>query len=203
VEAGRKDCREWKGTLPVTGMAFLEVKYVKKGRGEREAVKANIRYIQNRRGRDGAKIQRTLFGSGGNVERADVYRMIDEAERGSTFFKVIINFDRQTEDTRRDLSHREIVEQVMHALEDQLQTSFPWVAVLHDDHTALRHIHAMVIVRERLLPVQAMKQAAIEAISTQRRERDLLLEKSQVRENQAEVLRKEDEDRAWQRERSK
>ena len=48
--------------LRLTGMAFLEVKYVKKGRHEREAAKANIKYIQNRRGRDGAKIQRTLFG---------------------------------------------------------------------------------------------------------------------------------------------
>lgn len=184
-------------------MAFLEAKYVKKGWDERKSAKNNIRYIQNRPGRDGAKIQRTLFTSGGNVERLDVYRMIDKAEPGSMFFKVIINFDPQTEDTRRDLSHREIVERVMAAVADQLHTSFPWVAVLHDDHTGLRHIHAMLVVKERRLPVAAMKQAASEAISAQRQERDMLLAQNQEREKQAKELGKEEPERVWLRERSK
>ena len=185
-------------------MAFLEVKYVKKGRKERQAAKDNIKYIQNRPGRDKTKIQRTLFGQSGNVQRLDAYRMIDDAEGGSMFFKLIINFDRNTEDSRRDLSHGEIVEHVMHSLEDQLRTSFPWVAVLHDDHTQLRHIHAMLVVRERMLPVQVMKQAALEAISTQRQERDLLLEQTQAREKQAGgELGKEEPERVWQKERSK
>jgi hypothetical protein len=46
-------------------MAIVKVKFVRKGAKERKGAKANIRYIQNRQGRDGAKISRPLFGSGG------------------------------------------------------------------------------------------------------------------------------------------
>lgn len=172
----------------MSGMAIVKVKYVPKGAKEKAGARANIKYIQNRRGKDGAKITRTLFGSGGKMERAEAYRMIDEAEPGSTYFKVIINFDPQTEDTKRDLNHREITEQVMAHAAKELGVPLAWVAAFHDDHTPLRHIHALAIVKARLLPVVAMREAAAQAAKEQRMEKD----RYPTQEREAEHARREE-----------
>jgi hypothetical protein len=61
-------------------VAVIRVNYVKKGKGERQTAKANIRYIENRRGKDGARINRTLFGVGGEMSRLEAYEMVNQAE---------------------------------------------------------------------------------------------------------------------------
>lgn len=71
----------------MNNMAIVIARYIPKAK----SAKANLRYIQNRSGKDGAKITRTLFGSDGCMTREEAYRMIDEAERGTRFFRVIIN----------------------------------------------------------------------------------------------------------------
>ena len=173
-------------------MAIVKVSFVKPGKNVRAGAKANIRYIQNRRGKEGAKITRTLFGSDGLMGRLEAYRMIDEAEQGSRFFRVIINFDAKAEDTERDLQLEAVLQNVIHGLEENLKRYVSYVGVVHDDHTPLRHIHALVIAKERLLPVQQMRHTATQICLEQRRVRDLLHE--QVRERG---------DTVWQRERSK
>jgi hypothetical protein len=65
----------------------------------RGLAKANIRYIQHRKGRDGQKLTRELFGAEGGLERQQAYQMIDEAEKGTVFFRLIIS-PPQTEDTQ-------------------------------------------------------------------------------------------------------
>src|SRR5437016_1765946 len=46
---------------------------------------------------------RTLFGIDGAIERRDAYRMVDEAEAGSSYFRIKISPDPKTEDTKQDL----------------------------------------------------------------------------------------------------
>src|SRR5437899_7022240 len=107
-------------------MAIVKVKFVKPGRNERESAKANIRYIQNRRGKDGAKITRTLFGNGGVMGRNDAYSLIDEAEQGSRFFRVILNPDVKTEDTERDLNLQEVIETTISTMRKGLDAQVSW-----------------------------------------------------------------------------
>jgi hypothetical protein len=64
-------------------MAICKANFIPKGANVRSTAKANIRYIQNRRGKEGEKIQRTLWGIDGTMQRQEAYRMIDEAEKGS------------------------------------------------------------------------------------------------------------------------
>ncbi len=45
-----------------------------------------IRYIQHRKGKDGAQQTRTLFGNDGVMTTRQAYRMIDEAAKGTIFF---------------------------------------------------------------------------------------------------------------------
>jgi hypothetical protein len=143
------------------------------------------------RGKDGARISRTLFGPGGQMERKDAYEMIDQAEAGSTFFRVKICPDPVKEDATKDLLLREITMQTM-ALEEQLGTPVMWVAAIHADHTDKRHVHVLAVAKARLLPAQVMIHTATQACLEQRRELDLLREPQQAK------AREGDE---WERER--
>ena len=110
--------------------------------------------------------------------RWEAYRMIDEAEKGSIFFRFVISPDPQQEDTEKDLFLREITEQTMLHLEDRVQREVQWVAAIHDDHAPHRHVHVVAVVPGRLhVPdFQALRQTATEACLEQRRQRDLMQE---------------------------
>jgi hypothetical protein len=159
-------------------MAIFKATYTKRGDG----AKASIRYIQHRPGKEGAKISRTLFGADGLLGRYQAYRMIEEAENGSNFFRFVISPDPKLEDSERDLYLREITEKTMNTLEKRLQKQVSWVAVEHADHTPHRHVHVVAVVPGRLQvqDFQALRTTATAACLEQRQERDLVREQ-QVR----------------------
>ena len=155
-------------------MAIVKATYTRRGQG----AKASIRYIQHRPGKEGAKITRTLFGIDGAMGRYEAYNMIDEAEKGSVFFRFVISPDPQKEDSEQDLHLREITEKTMHTLEERLQRHVSWVATEHSDHTSNRHVHvvAVVVGRLQVQDFQALRAEATAACLDQRRERDLVRE---------------------------
>src|SRR2546421_3644840 len=110
-------------------MAIVKASYTKSSGG----AKASIRYIAHRPGKDGAKITRTLWGIDGKMERREAYQMIDEAQRGSIFYRLVINLDAEKEDTYRDIYVRELTEHTMLSVENRLQQQVQWVAATHDD----------------------------------------------------------------------
>src|SRR5256886_915247 len=168
-------------------MAIVKATYTKSSAG----AKASIRYIEHRPGKDNAKINRILFGMDGAMGRWQAYAMIDEAEKGSLFFRFVISPDPKTEDTDKDLFLREITEKILLSLEDRLHREVSWVAALHDDHAPHRHVHIVAVVPGRLQvrDFQQMRQAATAAALAQRHERDL------ARKQQAQ----EREEAQWER----
>src|SRR5438874_1978919 len=94
-------------------MAIFKATYTHKAAG----AKASVRYIEHRPGKDNAKITRTLWGVDGKMEKSEAYHMIDEAGKGSIFFRFVISPDPKTEDTKRDIFLREITEHTMLGLE--------------------------------------------------------------------------------------
>ena len=172
-------------------MAIFKATYTKKAAG----AKANIRYIEHRPGKDGAKITRTLWGIDGKMERAEAYRMIDEAKPGSVFYRLVINLDAEKEDTYRDIYVRELTEHTMLGVENRLQRHIQWVAATHDDHTPLRHVHILAILPQKLQvhDLQALRHIATEAAREQRHQRDAALEmkrqRAQGKEQQWELHR--------------
>ena|SRR5947209_1565946 len=154
------------------------------------AAKAAVRYIQNRPGKDGARVVRTLFTAEGKLERGEVYTMIDQASRGSYFFKLVISPDPKSEDSGKDLSLRELAEATMASLEARFQQPLTWVATIHADHAEHRHIHAIAIVPERLqVPdFQRMRSAATEEALAQRHQLDLAREQNELSLQQSEGL---------------
>jgi hypothetical protein len=171
-------------------MTIVKATYTKSSTG----AKASIRYIGNRPGKDGAKITRALWGSDGLLGRWQVYRMIDEAEHGSYFYRFAISPDMNSEDTLRDLSLREITEATMQSLEDRFQRQLQWVAATHDDHAPHRHVHLLAIVPGRLnvQDFQDLRQTATETAVEQRRHLDLALTKqAQAREQEGDEWERE------------
>jgi hypothetical protein len=166
-------------------MAIVKASYTKKGGG----AKASIKYIEHRPGKDGAKINRVLFGVDGAMGRYEANRMIDEAEEGSTFFRFIISPDPNKEDSNKDLHLRDITEKTMHELEERIQTNVAWVAAEHNDHAPHRHVHVVAVLPGKLYrdDLRALTYAATEASLEQRQERDLALElkKREAQEREA------------------
>ncbi len=151
-------------------MAIVKATYTK----QRKAAKASIRYISNRPGRDNKKISRPLFGIDGLMGRYQAYSMIDEAEKGSVFFRFVISPDPKQEDTKRDLHLREVTEKTMQMLEERIHKPVSWVATEHDDHAPHRHVHVVAVVKGKLQSQDflALRQTATEACLQQRQERD-------------------------------
>src|SRR5437588_13095950 len=111
-------------------MAIFKANFIPKTAKVKRAAKEYIRYIQNRRGKDGAKIQRTLWGIDGKMERLEAYRMIDEEEKkGKIAYRIILNFDPEKEDTHKDLHIKDITEQFIIGIEDVMgQQPVQWSA---------------------------------------------------------------------------
>src|SRR5258708_28968665 len=141
-------------------MAIIKANYTLKG----GSAKASVRYIENRPGRDGAKLWRTLFNADGKVERREVYTMIDQADKHSYFFRLVISPDPKREDSDKNLALREITERTIQSLEDRFKRPLQWAATIHDDHAEHRHIHAIAIVPQRLnvQDFQRLRSAATE-----------------------------------------
>src|SRR5688500_9640500 len=127
-------------------MAIVKTRYV---RGK-SRIKAHLRYITHRRGFDGERITRPLFGKDGALSKQQIYDMIDAARRGAVFHKFVINFHPVKEDTRKDLNLWEITRKTLEQIKTQFGDNVPFVATIHDDHTLLRHVHGFFIVEGKL-----------------------------------------------------
>src|SRR3954453_8339968 len=79
-------------------VAIVKVSYTK----ARSRIKASVRYIQHPPGQDGERLSRQLFGVDGALTRDEAYELIDQAEKGTTFFRLVISPDPRREDAGRD-----------------------------------------------------------------------------------------------------
>jgi hypothetical protein len=131
-------------------MAVVRANYVKRGAGERATAKANIRYIQQRPGRDKEQLTRALFGAAGFLSRYEAYQFIKDAPKGTYFYRLKLSPDPGREDSKRDLNMQKLTRQMMRRLEKRLGTGLPWAAALHDDHTDIRHVHILAAIPRRL-----------------------------------------------------
>jgi hypothetical protein len=164
-------------------VAIVKINYIDSKREKRIAAKDHVRYIENRCGKDKARIKRELFGFSGAMERRHAFAMIDQFDQRSNYFRIVLSPDPGREDTGDDLLLPEITARMMD-LEERLGKPIAWVAAVHDDHTDKRHVHVLAIADVRLLPAAEMRRLATEACLEQRRELDLAREqeRGQARE---------------------
>ena len=156
-------------------MAVVRITSYTRNRG---AAKASIRYITHRPGKDGRVTSRALYTFDGQVSKLDAYQMIDDAQKGSVFFRIVISPDRKQEDTRRDLYLWQITEQTMLTLEERFKSHVPFTATEHNDHTGNRHVHLLACLKGRIEKgdLKALRDSATQAAQQQRQERDQVLQ---------------------------
>ena len=133
-------------------MAVVIAQYFKPNQNPKAAAKENVKYIQFRKGKDREGITRTLFGSDGPMERIEAYQFIDDAPKGTKFYTIIISPDPAKEDHSRDLDMEQIAYITMQTVEERVKTAVQWVAAVHQEHSDVRHIHALAAVKGRLTP---------------------------------------------------
>ena len=154
-------------------MAIVKAKYV---RGK-SRIKAHLRYITHRRGMEGKRMSRPMFGRDGPLSKLQIYEMVDATKRGAVFHKFVINFHPVKEDTRKDLNLWELTNKTLEHIKTQFGDSVPFVATIHDDHTLLRHVHGFFIVegrlnREEFKKIKGLWKAASAEARRQRRRLD-------------------------------
>jgi hypothetical protein len=78
--------------------------------------------------------------------------MIDDApEKRRYYYRIIISPDPRREDKYKDLPLENDTREILLKLEERLGTPIQFVAAIHDDHTDVRHVHALVIHNGRRL----------------------------------------------------
>ena len=151
-------------------MAIVKANYTK----HRGKIKASVRYIQHRPGRDGERLTRLLFGKDGAMTRDEAYQLIDQAPKGTRFYRLVISPDPRREDTDKDLNLREITEQTIGKLAEKRGIPIQYIGAIHDDHRPHRHVHVIALIQGRLTRehFKLLRQQATELSQFQRLERD-------------------------------
>jgi hypothetical protein len=170
-------------------MAIVKVKYTR----SRPKIKAHLRYIAHRPGREGETISRSLFDLHDFIDKDHAYRLIDEAQRGRVFFKVIISPDPKREDKLKDLDLQHITRKTIRRLQEQMGRSMQFFATIHDDHAPHRHVHGILIMQGKLSreDFKLLRDSATQEAKLQRRTLDV------ARENLKYLVRNRGE-RQWQ-----
>src|SRR5262245_20257480 len=166
-------------------MAIVKLKYTR----SREAIKAHLRYVVYRPGKEREKLTRELFQHNYlSVSKQYAYDLMNASPRGMVFYKMTINFHPLKEDTHKDLDLQHIASLTVREMQERISRSIPFVATIHDGHanTDLRHIHAICLVQGRLskeefATLKTLWQTATAEVRIQRRARDRVQERFRTR----------------------
>lgn len=127
-------------------MAIVKISYTR----DPMKIKEHLRYIVHRPGKDRETMARELFDAFDRTDKSHTYELID-ATKHPLFFKFILNFDAKKEDTYKDLDLQHLTRQTLREMQRLIgRDDLPFVAVIHDDHTPLRHIHAIAMVQGKI-----------------------------------------------------
>jgi hypothetical protein len=115
---------------------------------------AHLGYIGERPGKDKEEIVRTLFGKSGPYTREQVAEMIREAPDNTLFWRLKLNPDPVLENPEKLLNLEELTRDAVSWLERRLgkdnnPRNIPFIAAIHDDHTQLAHVHALLLIERR------------------------------------------------------
>jgi hypothetical protein len=162
-------------------MAIVKLTYTR----SRPGIKAHLRYIVHRPGRDRDTITRELFDNVGAKEKQHAYHLIDTTKR-PLFFKIIINLDPKKEDIYKDLDLQHLTRHTIRQMKHLIGRDVPFVGTIHNDHTNLRHVHAIGVVQGRVAKADFQKlrtlwKTATEEARSPRRLRDRVWEHPRIR----------------------
>src|SRR5688572_18154795 len=108
-------------------MAIVKLKYT---RGK-DAIKAHLRYIVHRPGKEREKLTRELFQHNYlSVTKQYAYDLMNAAPRGTVFYKMTINFHPAKEDTHKDLDLQYITSLTVREMQLRIGRNVPFIATI-------------------------------------------------------------------------
>jgi hypothetical protein len=137
-----------------------------------QQIKANLRYITHRPTLEGERGARQLFGWDGDTSKNQGYQIIDTAGKGTRFWRFKISPDPKTENPEKKIDLRKLTMQVMMELRER-KGNVEFIAVIHNDHSGIPHVHAIVIFKDRLevKDLKALRDVARESALSQQKGR--------------------------------
>ena len=127
---------------------IIKLNYVKNF--QKEKIKATVRYNGHRRGKEGEKMSRDYFGwDNKRFDKDEIYTMIDAAAKDMKYFRFKLSPDPHTVNTDKNLDLWKVTQDFMLKIRDQ-RGAFQFVAVEHNDHTDIPHVHAIVLLGGRV-----------------------------------------------------
>lgn len=100
-------------------MAVIKLEYTR----NKQEIKANLRYFTHRAGKDHEKMTRDIFTNIGETDKKQFYEQVQNAGRGTSFFKFMISPDPKGEDSLKDLDLRHITRRMIRKMEEAVGRS--------------------------------------------------------------------------------
>jgi hypothetical protein len=117
---------------------------------EKNKIKATFRYNTHRAGKNGKRMSRVNFGWDDDLEKSQAYKIFDEASKDIRYWRFKISPDPKKENPEKTLDLRGLTRQMMLKLQELTGERIQFVGEVHNDHTDIPHIHAIVLLKSRL-----------------------------------------------------
>src|SRR5436309_396946 len=118
-------------------MAIVKASYTRKPPN----IKASLRYYTHRPTIEGRRGTRELFREWGKLTKPDVYRMIDGAQKGTYFYRLVLSPDPNSEDREKNINLERLTRRTLARFANhKRQGAITFAAVAHTDHTDKRHV---------------------------------------------------------------
>jgi hypothetical protein len=172
---------------------YIGLNYIRHTRQARKSANATLGYNETRLGKDGAEIERQLFGKSGPLTKEQAKWQIDTASPNTYFWRMRLSPDPNGENAGKNLDLWELTRDAVRWLEERLGRpgEIGLIGAEHNDHTEIAHIHAILLIERRGSQkiitkddINAFREAVAQMAFDQRLDRQLVTEREAVQQQQ-------------------
>lgn len=119
-----------------------------KAAGGLKAIKAHLKYIENRVDDMGHRVDREMFGQDGAADRKDFYELLQrQKEQGVIAHKLCISMDRK-DYSEQKIDLKELARETVAAWAQKTGRQYNWIGCIHDK-ASNPHVHIVLAGRDR------------------------------------------------------
>jgi hypothetical protein len=174
---------------------YIGINYIPHNKHAKTSAKATLGYNETRLGKDGAEIERQLFGKSGPLTKEQAERLFESASRNTYFWRMILSPDPNGENAEKNLDLWELSRDAVRWLEERLgrEGEIGLIGAEHNDHTEIAHIHAILLIerkgREKILTkddINEFREAVAQMALGKKQDRQLAVEQQAAQQLQQE-----------------
>jgi hypothetical protein len=179
---------------------YIGLNYIPHNTHAKSKVKATLGYNETRVGKDGAEIERQLFGKSGPLTKVQAEKLLETASENTYFYRMKLSPDPNGENAEKTLDLWELTRDAVRWLEERLERrgEIGLIGAEHDDHTEIAHIHAILLIerrgREKILTkddINEFREAVGKMALEKKLNRQLAVEREEAQHQETQVGRQE------------